>query len=110
MARLDTYRLRNGSPLPVLEEGTTATASVMYTFGSECQEIVTCANTNDVAKSDEFCLFNTDENSYWSANYSALPTKVNGRITYNSVIQKKPRLSRDTNACPQGGNCSLISF
>jgi hypothetical protein len=111
MATVEVYTLRTGRPIPIIGGGGSASGAVQYTFGSECQKVITCAADDEVVHSDEFCLLNTDPEAYWSASYRALPVKIDDKVKYNSTITVKPKLLSSTGGCAgSGGNCSLISF
>ncbi|RKZ85081.1 MAG: hypothetical protein DRQ39_07595 [Gammaproteobacteria bacterium] len=93
--------------MPILGSNSTSTGAIMYVFGYECQEVITCSNDTTVLKSEQFCLMGGE---YWSANYKALPAKVDGSVRFNVTITKKPVLSQSEPNCGGGGNCSLIDF
>lgn len=93
MSVFKAYKVRSGKPLPVLGTGTTGQSMVMYTFGSECNKIISCENDTNVVLSSQMCLFNPDEGAFISASYRAYPEKVNGKLVFNSVLVEKPTLS-----------------
>lgn len=74
---------------------------VVHLFGSETQEVTSCTMTKNLVSSDEMCL--NSEKGYISANYKALPTKIDKKVYFNSVLNKKPVLSPNypTAVCSQ---------
>ena len=109
MSSSNIYTLRTGKPLPIMGSGGESSGIKQYTFGSECQAVIACSNENTVLKSEEFCLMGGE---WISANYRALPNKVNGNIVYNATLKKVPVILSSTNGCGGTGQnaCSIISF
>lgn len=104
MARLVTYKLRIGNSIPIIAGGggNSSTGNVIFTFGTETQEIISCAAEDEVLGSADMCLLGGD---YFSANYNALPAKVNGKFKFTSNITKPPIFSANYNT----GGAACIS-
>lgn len=92
MAKLNTYKVRSGNAIPIIPDGggNSSQGSIIFTFGTERQEIISCGSEEEVASSRDMCLLGGE---YFSANYSALPAKVNGKIKFASNLAKAPKLS-----------------
>ena len=101
MAKVTTYKVRSGNAIPIIANGggDSSTGIVIFTFGTETQEIITCAAEDDVIGSADMCLLGGE---YYSANYSALPAKVNGNLKFTSNLAKAPVFSANYKA----GGCS----
>jgi hypothetical protein len=105
MAIIHSYQVRAGRPMPILCDTTGATQEVLtFTFGTECQKIYNCSVDEKVIESSEACLQNPDEDAVFSASYRAFPTKVQGKIVYNSTVKEIPSLHNDYDT---SGECVL---
>ena len=106
MAIVNTYTLRLGRPMPVLcDTGGTAEDVISYTFGSECQQVETCAADENVAPSAETCLMNMEDDAIYSATYRAHPVTVDGKIIFNSTVTRKPIATNNYRSACGSRNC-----
>jgi hypothetical protein len=98
MTTLNSYTVRAGNAIPLMcdKPVDASTGNLVFTFGTECQEINTCGYTNQIIKSTDMCLLG---GIYYTATYKALPGKVNGQVVFQSVLTKKPVLSADYGQC-----------
>jgi hypothetical protein len=103
MTFLTTYQVRVGRPLPIYCDSPTVEGVIVYSFGSECQDVISCSLDQTVIRSSETCLRDLSEDAVFSANYRAHPQKINGQLAYTSTIQRKPVFSQDY-ACAVGSN------
>ena len=99
-APVTTYKQRLGNAIPIVGTGSISTGVIIFTFGFETQEVLSCGSTHEMLKSTDMCLMG---GNYFSANYKALPGKVGGKVAFSSVTTKKPILS--TKAPPSNGDC-----
>lgn len=108
MAKLVTYKVRSGNSIPIIAGGggDSSTGNVIFTFGTETQEIISCAAEDDVLGSSDMCLLGGE---YFSASYNALPAKVNGQLKFTSNITKPPVFSANYNTGCIGSSSSPIS-
>lgn len=106
MAKITTYQVRAGNALPRLGTGTTSAGNIIFTFGTETQEVESeeCSKLGIVTSKD-MCLLGGD---YFSANYKALPGKVDGELIFNTNIAKKPILSDKYGSNNGGGGGSPV--
>lgn len=110
MADLTTYTVRLGRPTPLIcDPFGSAEGVIVFTFGVECQQVLSCATDQRVVRSDEMCLIDASDNALFSAQYKALPSKVNGSLVYDSVLTRKPVYSNDYGACSTGSTSSPVS-
>lgn len=90
MARsVTTYKVRTGNSLPDVNSGSIENKVIFYLFGSETQEVINCGD-NEVVKTTDMCMFGGD---YYSAQYSAYPGKVDGKLLFSANLAKRPILS-----------------
>lgn len=88
MATVITYQIRSGNGVPLLCNGSSPSeGNIVFTFGTETQEVINCSFDSDVITSKDMCLLGGD---YYSATYKALPGKVGGKLVFNSTLMKKP--------------------
>jgi len=104
MTKTFSYKIRAGNSIPIVPDGGTSSSkgNIIFTFGTEKQEILNCGSDRDVLSSDDMCLLGGE---YFSASYSALPAKVNGQLRFVSSLAKAPIISAkyDTGKpCGQG--------
>jgi len=87
MVKLITYKVRVGNAIPILcdKPEDASKGNVVFTFGTETQEVISCSADDKVVGSKDMCMRG---GFYFSANYRALPGKVNGRLVFNSVLTK----------------------
>jgi len=107
MVKVYTYRIRAGNAISIVCDDTINNISqgnLVFTFGTESQEINSCSADQDLLKSSDMCMLG---GNYFSATYRAYPGKVNGKLVFNSVITKKPVLS---NEYGQSCNPETINF
>lgn len=90
------YNVRASNAIPLLCGSTTSQGNIIYTFGTECQEVILCGYTSKVLKSEDMCLLGGE---YFSANYKALPGKVNGKLVFTSNLAKKPSITNEYGKC-----------
>lgn len=81
-----TYKVRAGNSLPI--QG----GAIVFTFGVERQEIELSECATGILTSEDMCLFGGD---YFSANYKALPGRIDGDLIFNSTQAKKPVITQD---------------
>lgn len=102
MSSITTYNVRAGNAFPDVGEGSISTGAVIFTFGVELQEVLSCSTEKTVLKSKDMCLLG---GSYFSASYRAYPGKVAGNLVFNSTVTKKPIFTNN-----YGGNNLSSSF
>ena len=112
MAKVFTYRVRAGNAVPILCDAPTdpSEGNIIFTFGTETQEVISCSSDTDVVKSSDMCLLG---GMYFSAQYRALPGKVGGKLVFTSVLTKKPvRTNTYPNTCGNstGGGTPSVGF
>lgn len=101
MVKITTYSIRTGNAVPKMcgEPTDPSEGNIIFTFGTETQEIISCGSDTNVVKSKDMCMFGGD---YFSANYRALPGLVNGKLVFESQLTKKPERTDSYPSC--GGN------
>lgn len=108
MVKVTTYKARSSNAIPVIPDGggNSSKGNIVFLFGTETQVIESCASTEDVKTSKDMCLLGGD---YFSASYSALPAKVNGKIKFSSNTAKAPVYSSNysSSQCKSSSNCIL---
>lgn len=103
MAIVNTYKVRIGNTIPIVSTGEgSSTGNIIFTFGTETQEVISCSSDSEVVGSSDMCLLGGE---YFSANYRALPAKVNGDLVFVSNLTKAPVFSEDYRSV----NCGSIS-
>lgn len=104
MVKVTTYKQRSGPAIPVMD-GATSKGTIIFSFGSETQEVITeCSTETNFLGSNDMCLLGGE---YYSAQYRAFPGKINNKLVFNSVLNKKPvsRAEIKTEGeCSGGGN------
>ena len=94
MVLVTTYKIRQGNAMPLLCDSSQSSGVIIFLFGSETQEVSSCAKDDDVKLSEDMCLMGGD---YFSANYQAYPARLNcNKMIFKSVVTKKPILSART--------------
>ena len=101
MTTLNSYQVRAGNAIPLMCNGANESSqgNLIFTFGTECQEIISCSYTITVIKSVDMCLLG---GSYFTATYKGLPGRVHGKIVFQSNLTKKPILSENYGQCAKG--------
>ena len=110
MANTTTYTVRTGRPIPIMGNSGAANGIRQYTFGYECQKVITCSTEETVITSEDMCLWGGD---WYSASYRALPVKVNKKVLFNATLRGIPQIyADDESGCQQGQGsaCSIIKF
>lgn len=102
---ITTYKTRMGNAIPIMGAGSSSEGTIIFTFGYEYQEILSCGSTDSILGSKDMCLLGGE---YFSANYKALPGKVDGKVAFSSVSAKKPVLT--LTPPPNGGGCLSGDF
>lgn len=102
MIKVTTYKVRSANAIPIMPQGggSSSDGVIVFTFGSETQETISCGSDRDVIRSSDMCLLGGE---YFSANYSALPGKINGDLVFQSNLAKVPVLSKNyVTGCLEG--------
>lgn len=108
MVKVTTYNVRAGNAIPKLCDNASdpSEGNIIFTFGTETQEVISCGFDTDVLRSKDMCMFGGE---YFAANYKALPGLVGGKIVFNSVLTKRPIKSNKYPAC-NGSSSAAIDF
>lgn len=94
MSSFTNYKVRRGNAIPLLcNNNATSEGLIIFTFGTETQEVINCSVEEDVIHTTDMCMFTDGE--YYSASYKAHPGKVNGQLRYSANLTKPPQRSGD---------------
>lgn len=106
MVKVITYTVRTGNAIPKLCDAPSdpSEGNIIFTFGTETQEVISCGFDINVVKSKDMCMFGGD---YYSATYKALPGKVSGKLVFNSVLAKRPERTDTYPSCSSNGTGSI---
>ena len=104
MARFQTAKCRTGKPtLDCLDPDTL----VIFTFGIDYQEIISCVGTDKIVGSEFACLRSTEEEAYVSAQYKVIsPTPEDGNLLFNATLNLKVNSTNE--ACGNGEYPPLV--
>lgn len=110
MVKVNTYRVRQGNPMPLLCDGDTSYGLVITFFGEERQEVNSCDADTEVLKSEDMCLRGGE---YYSASYQAHQSRIDcDQMVFKSVTTKPPILlsneGLDTRETPPGVDIDFL--
>jgi hypothetical protein len=97
MVKTTQYLVRSGNPITrVYNESSVAKDLVIFTFGVETSEVEACSATTSILESKDMCMFKEDiEEGYFSANFTALPGKVNNKVVFQANTVKNQKNIKD---------------
>ena len=97
MVKTTQYLVRSGNPITrVFNEASVAKDIVVFTFGVETSEVESCSATTSILESKDMCMFQDDtEEGYFSADFTALPGKVNNKIVFQANTVKNQKNIKD---------------